>query len=61
MAAVSVPAVHKDVPETVYPVSHVGWQVDPDSSALVQVPAPPFIGALGASHALGSQDFPLPL
>jgi hypothetical protein len=50
VAAASVPVVHEDVPETVYPEAHVGWQVDPDASVLVQVPTAPLVGALGATH-----------
>jgi hypothetical protein len=50
MAAASVPVKHEDVPETAYPAPHVGWQADPDASALVQVPAPPLAGAVDASH-----------
>ena len=50
VAAVSVPALQDDVPDTVYPELHVGWQVDPLASELVQSPAPPFVGAADASH-----------
>jgi hypothetical protein len=49
-AAVSVPAPHDDLPETVYPVLHVGEHVDPLAIELVQSPAPPFVGAAEASH-----------
>ena len=42
--------MHELVPETVYPESHVGWHVEPLASELVQVPAPPFVGAADASH-----------
>ena len=28
VAAVSTPALHDDGPDTVYPASHVGWQVE---------------------------------
>ena len=52
VAAVRIPALHEVVPDTVYPVSHVGWHVDPDANELVQSPTPPFVGALDASHGL---------
>ena len=50
VAAVSVPRVHELVPDTVYPESHVGWHVEPLARELVQLPAPPFVGAADASH-----------
>ena len=50
VAAVNVPRKHELVPDTVYPELHVGWQVDPLASELVQSPAPPFVGAADASH-----------
>ena len=50
VAAVSVPALQDDVPDTVYPELHVGWHVDPLASELVQSPAPPYVGAVDASH-----------
>ena len=50
VAAVNVPKEHELVPDTVYPELHVGWQVDPLASELVQSPAPPFVGAADASH-----------
>ena len=50
VAAVSVPASHEDVPDTVYPESHVGWHVDPLASESVQLPTPPFVGGVDASH-----------
>ena len=50
VAAVSVPALQDDVPDTVYPELHVGWHVDPLARELVQSPAPPFVGAADASH-----------
>jgi hypothetical protein len=55
VAAVSVPIAHDDVPEAVYPALHVGLQVLPDASVLVQVPTAPLVGAVDASHVLGSQ------
>jgi hypothetical protein len=50
VAAVSVPALHEDVPDTVYPELHVGWHVDPLPREFVQSPAPPFVGGAEASH-----------
>ena len=50
VAAVSIPALHEDVPDTMYPELHVGWHVDPLAIELVQSPAPPFVGAADASH-----------
>jgi hypothetical protein len=55
VAAVSMPVAHDDVPETVYPAAHVGAQVAPDASVLVQVPAKPLVGAPDASHGLAAQ------
>ena len=53
VAAVNVPKEHELVPDTVYPELHVGWQVDPLASELEQPPAPPFVGAVDASHGFG--------
>ena len=53
VAAVSVPASHEDVPDTVYPESHVGWHIDPLASELVQLPAPPFVRGIDASQGGG--------
>ena len=53
VAAVSVPALHELVPDTVYPALHVGWHVEPLARELVQSPTPPFVGATDASHGLG--------
>ena len=50
VAAVSVPALHEDVPDTVYPKLHVGWHVDPLAIELVHVPTPPFVGAVDVSQ-----------
>ena len=51
VAAVSVPKEeHELVPETVYPDSHVGWHVKPLARVLVQLPTPPLVGAMEASH-----------
>ena len=58
VAAVSVPRLQEDVPDTVYPESHVGWHVDPLARELVQSPTPPFVGAADASHGLGPSTSP---
>ena len=51
VAAVSVPTEEQElVPETVYPESHVGWHVEPLARELVQLPPPPLVGAMEASH-----------
>ena len=50
VAAVKVPALHELVPDTVYPLLHVGWHVDPDANELVHDPTPPLVGAVDASH-----------
>ena len=50
VAAVSVPALHDDVPDAVYPELHVGWHVDPVARDPVQSPAPPFAGVADASQ-----------
>jgi len=54
VAAISVPALHEDVPDTVYPELHVGWHVDALRRELEQSPAPPFVGAADASHVMSS-------
>jgi hypothetical protein len=53
VAAVKFPAKQLVGPDTVYPVLHVGWHVDPDSRLLVQVPLFPFAGAAAALHDFG--------
>ena len=60
VAAVRVPSLHEDVPDTVYPELHVGWHVDPLARELVQSPTPPFEGGADASHVVGTdvQMFP---
>ena len=50
VAAVRVPLVQLDVPLTMYPSLHVGWQVDPLARLSVQSPTPPLAGAADASH-----------
>ena len=50
VAAVSVPELHEDVPDTVYPELHEGWHVDPLPREIVHVPTPPFVGGAEASH-----------
>ena len=49
-AAVSTLSMHDVAPDTVYPELHVGWHVEPLARELVQLPAPPFVGAAGTSH-----------
>ena len=51
VAAVKVPALHELAPDTVYPLLHVGWHVDPYANELVHDPTPPLVGAVDASHA----------
>jgi hypothetical protein len=53
VAAVSVPALHEDVPDIVYPEVHDGWHVDPLANELVQPPTPPVVGGAEASHEGG--------
>ena len=53
VAAVSVPRLHEDVPDTVYPALHVGWHDEPIPRELVQPPTPPFDGGAEASHGGG--------
>ena len=50
VAAVSVPALHEDVPDTVYPELQIGWHVAPLASELSQSPTSPFVGAADASQ-----------
>ena len=52
---IKAPALHEDVPDTVYPELHVGWHVDPLANELVQSPTPPFVGAVDASHGFAEQ------
>ena len=60
VAAVSVPAVHELVPDTVYPLLHVGWHVDPDANELVHDPTLPLVGAVDASQDM-TNTYALPL
>jgi hypothetical protein len=53
VAAVSVRVVQLVWPDTVYPLLHVGRQIDPDSRIDVQVPLSPFLGLADASHDFG--------
>ena len=50
VAAVSAPRLHEDVPDIVYPELHVGWHVEPLARVPVQLPTPPLVGAMEASH-----------
>ena len=60
VAAVKVPALHELVPDTVYPLLHVGWHVSPDANELVQFPTPPLVGAVDASQRM-TKMYALPL
>ena len=59
-AAVSVPVLHELVPDTLYPLLHVGWHVDPDANELVHDPTPPLVGAVDASQSM-TNTYALPL
>ena len=50
VALVNTRFKHEDVPETVYPVLHVGWQEDPLTRVSVQAPAAP-LRMYAALHA----------
>ena len=50
-----VPAEHDLDPDRVYPLLHVGWQVDPLARELRQSPAPPFVGSVEALHGFAEQ------
>ena len=52
VAAVRFPATHDDVPDTLYPESHVGAHDAPLVSELVQLPTPPFAGSGLASQEM---------
>ena len=60
VAAVKVPALHELAPDTVYPLLHVGWHVDPDANELVHDPTPPLVGAVDASQSM-TNTYALPL
>ena len=47
---VSVPAEHDRLPDSVYPLLHIGMHVLPLARLDVHVPAAPFVGAADASH-----------
>lgn len=53
IAAESVPALHVDVRKRKYPLLHVGLHDEPLASELVQLPTPPLVGAVDASHGFG--------
>ena len=55
---VNVPAEHVLVPDTVYPLLHVGVHELPLASVAVHVPASPFVGAAEASHGQGALAHP---
>jgi len=48
VAAVSVPKLQLEVPDTVWPVSHSGWHVEPDGNTSGQSPDVPKAGAVSA-------------
>ena len=60
VAAVKVPALHELVPDTVYPLLHVGWHVDPIANEFVHDPTPPLVGAVDASQDM-TNTYALPL
>ena len=60
VAAVKVPALHELAPDTVYPLLHVGWHVDPDANELMHDPTPPLVGAVDASQSM-TNTYALPL
>jgi len=47
-AAVSVPKLQLEVPDTVYPSLHSGWHVEPEASDAGQSPDVPSAGAVSA-------------
>ena len=53
VAAESVPALHVGVRKRKYPLLHVGLHDEPLASELVQLPTPPLVGAVDASHGFG--------
>ena len=50
VAVVKVPRLQELRPDTMYPLSQVGWHVEPLARELVQSPAAPFAGAADALH-----------
>ena len=60
IAAVKVPALHELVPDTVYPLLHVGWHVEPDANEFVHDPTPPLVGAVDASQSM-TNTYALPV
>ena len=50
VAVVKVPRLQELRPDTMYPLSQVGWHVEPLARELVQSPAAPFVGAADASQ-----------
>lgn len=53
VAAVRTPRLQLDAPDTVYPLSQVGWHAVPDARLERQVPMTPFVGAAEASQGEG--------
>merc|ERR1712216_824942 len=52
VAVVKVPRLQELTPDTMYPLSHVGWHEDPLGSELGQSPTPPFSGSAEVSQGL---------
>ena len=55
VAAIKLPTLQLDAPDTLYPLLHVGWHVEPDAKEEVQSPTAPLLGAVDASHGFGLQ------
>ena len=56
VAAVKTPFKHVEVPDTVNPESHVGWQLEPEASTVSsvgQLPTAPLLGATDAVQPSG--------
>ena len=54
LAALSRPPKQELGPDATKPASHVGWHVAPEAKLPVQLPLPPWSGAVDASHGVGS-------
>ena len=50
VAALNTPPLQLEAPDTLYPVLQVGWQIEPGASEGVQLPTPPWLGAVDASQ-----------
>ena len=51
VAAVNEPVLQLVTPDTVYPLLHTGWQLEPLASMAAQLPADPWAGGPDASQA----------